>query len=72
MKKCDFFCKNLLTNAKVGAIISKVAQKVTILQKNSKKYQKSEKTFKKGIDKWVLMWYNIKVAARVATSVIEN
>ena len=37
-----------------------------------KNIKKSEKTFKKGIDKRKMMWYNIKVAARAATSVIEN
>jgi hypothetical protein len=33
-------------------------------QKTAKKYRKIEKTFKKGIDKWEMMWYNIKVAAQ--------
>ena len=40
MKKVDFFAKNLLTNEKVSGIICKVTQKVTIPQKNTKKYQK--------------------------------
>ena len=55
MKKVEFFSKKLLTNPKVGAIISKVAHLGGITQKNLKKYQKSEKTFEKGIDKVVLM-----------------
>ena len=29
-----------------------------------KNIKKNEKTFKKGIDKWEMMWYNIKVAAQ--------
>ena len=29
-----------------------------------KNIKKIEKTFKKGIDKWEMMWYNIKVAAQ--------
>ena len=33
---------------------------------SQKKIKKSEKTFKKGIDKREMMWYNIKVAAQVA------
>ena len=33
-------------------------------QKTAKKYQKSEKSFAKGIDKGFWMWYNIKVAAQ--------
>ena len=42
-------------------------------QATVKKYQKSEKTFKKGIDKWEMMWYNIKVAAKKRRrTVIEN
>ena len=32
-----------------------------------KNIKKSEKTFKKGIDNVFLVWYNIKVAAQVAT-----
>ena len=56
-----------MTKPKVGDIISKVAQKGAIPSKNLKKYQKNEKTFKKGIDKVFLVWYNIKVAAQVAT-----
>ena len=43
-----------------------------IYHKPEKNIKKIEKTFKKGIDKRKMMWYNIKVAARVATSVIEN
>ena len=31
-----------------------------------KNIKKSKKTFQKGIDKWEMMWYNIKVAARAA------
>ena len=56
-----------LTSSEIRVIISQVAQSGAIPSKNSKKYQKNEKTFKKGIDKGKLMWYNIKVAARVAT-----
>ena len=38
-----------------------------------KNIKKSEKTFKKGIDKWEMMWYNIKVAAeKLRHTVIEN
>ena len=62
-----------LTSAKIHVIISQVAHSgAPTSKKHKKNIKKSEKTFKKGIDKWVLMWYNIKVAARVATSVIEN
>ena len=43
-----------------------------IYHNSEKNIKKIEKTFKKGIDKRKMMWYNIKVAARVATSVIEN
>ena len=42
-------------------------------QATAKKYQKSEKTFKKGIDKRKRLWYNIKVAAeKWRRTVIEN
>ena len=39
-----------------------------------KNIKKIEKTFKKGIDKGDLMWYNIKVAAKKSRrrTVIEN
>ena len=57
-----------LTRAKYHGIISKVAQTGAIASRSLKKYQKSEKTFKKGIDKVFLVWYNIKVAAQVATN----
>ena len=57
-----------LTNAKYRVIISQVAQSGVSHQKTAKKYQKSKKTFAKGIDKWIWMWYNIKVAAQVATN----
>ena len=40
--------------------------------KPQKNIEKNEKSFKKGIDKRIWMWYNIKVAARAATTVIEN
>ena len=55
-----------LTSAKIHVIISQVAHSGAHTSKKHKKYQKCEKTFKKGIDKWIWMWYNIKVAARVA------
>ena len=61
-----------LTNAKYRVIISQVAQSGVSHQKTWKNIKKSEKTFAKGIDKAFLVWYNIKVAAQVATSVIEN
>ena len=61
-----------MTSDKYRDIISQVAHGDEYLSQLRKKYQKNEKTFKKGIDKGELMWYNIKVAARVATSVIEN
>ena len=48
--------------------MTEIAQNGEITSKNRKKnIKKSEKTFEKGIDKWEMMWYNIKVAARVAT-----
>ena len=38
-----------------------------------KNIKKSKKTFQKGIDKWEMMWYNIKVAAQKwRHTVIEN
>ena len=61
-----------LTTAKYRVIISQVASSDGYLSQSRKKYQKSEKTFAKGIDKREMMWYNIKVAAQVATTVIEN
>ena len=61
-----------LTSAKYHVIISQVASSDGYLSQTRKNIKKSEKTFKKGIDKWIWMWYNIKVAARVATTVIEN
>ena len=57
-----------LTRAKYHGIISQVASSDGYLSQTRKKYQKSEKTFKKGIDKVFLVWYNIKVAAQVATN----
>ena len=33
-----------------------------------KNLKKVEKTFKKGIDKWERMWYNIKAVAKVAAN----
>ena len=73
LKKHQFFCKNLLTNGKVSDIISKVTHPGDDRIKNRKKnIEKNEKSFKKGIDKRIWMWYNIKVAARAATTVIEN
>ena len=45
-------------------------QNVSKSRKNSdieKNIKKSEKSFEKGIDKAVWAWYNIKVAAQVAT-----
>ena len=44
-----------LTNAKYRVIISQVAQNGVSHQKTAKKYQKSKKTFAKGIDKWIWM-----------------
>ena len=35
-------------------------------KKPQKNIEKNEKSFKKGIDKRIWMWYNIKVAARAA------
>ena len=61
-----------LTSAKYHVIISQVASSDGYLSQTWKNIKKSEKTFEKGIDKWIWMWYNIKVAARVATPVIEN
>ena len=63
-----------MTKGKVDAIISKVAQAALSHQTTAKKYQKSEKTFKKGIDKRKRLWYNIKVAAKKSRrrTVIEN
>ena len=55
-----------LTSAEIRVIISQVAHGDGYLSQPRKKYQKSEKTFAKGIDKVFLVWYNIKVAARVA------
>ena len=52
-----------LTSAKYHDIISQVAQVALSNHITAKKYQKSEKTFAKGIDKAVWVWYNIKVAA---------
>ena len=53
-----------LTSTKYRGIISQVASSDGYLLQTRKKYQKSEKTFEKGIDKVVLVWYNIKVAAK--------
>ena len=53
-----------LTSTKYRGIISQVASSDGYLSQTRKKYQKSEKTFEKGIDKAVLVWYNIKVAAQ--------
>ena len=53
-----------LTSAKYRGIIAQVASSDGYLSQSRKKYQKNEKTFKKGIDKWEMMWYNIKVAAQ--------
>ena len=39
---------------------------MNIYHSPEKNIKKSEKTFKKGIDKRNLVWYNIKVAARAA------
>ena len=53
MKKVEFFSKKLLTNPKVGAIISKVAQLGGITQKNLKKISKKvKKLLKKVLTKW--------------------
>ena len=43
------------------------------IKQPQKNIKKSEKTFKKGIDKWKRLWYNIKVAAEKRRhTVIEN
>ena len=39
---------------------------MVIYHNPEKNIKKSKKTFQKGIDKWEMMWYNIKVAARAA------
>ena len=57
-----------LTRAKYRVIIAQVTSSDGYLSQSRKKYQKSEKTFAKGIDKAFLVWYNIKVAAQVATN----
>ena len=62
LDKCENTCYNIASRP-FGC---------THIKKPQKNIKKSEKTFKKGIDKVIWMWYNIKVAARVATSVIEN
>ena len=49
MKKVEFFSKKLLTNPKVGAIISKVAQLGGITQKNLKKISKKVKKLLKKV-----------------------
>jgi len=63
-----------LTTAKYHDIIPQVVQAAQSHQTTAKKYQKSEKTFKKGIDKRKRLWYNIKVAAKKSRrhTVIEN
>ena len=55
-----------LTSGKYRVIISQVASSDGYLSRPQKNIKKSKKTFQKGIDKWEMMWYNIKVAARAA------
>ena len=55
-----------LTSAEIRVIISQVASSDGYLSQARKNIEKNEKTFKKGIDKREMMWYNIKVAAQVA------
>ncbi len=73
VEKYHFFVKNLLTNLKVGAIISKVAQEGAITSKNRKKIsKKAKKLLKKVLTKGIWCGIISKSLRERRHTVIEN